>query len=143
MLPWPSPIRDENILTPLPHAPEDYLNGTIHHLPDISLRDLYELPYSGSLSPNYNYALMMASVHLLNRAKSIREDPAPSQTTFRSLKLATLSRSPRLDNPSVYTEIMDASTHFFAKLPPSARIETLSSAQWTNFDVPMIVSPIT
>jgi hypothetical protein len=143
MLPWPSPIRDENILTPLPHAPEDYLTGAIHHLPDISLRDLYELPYAGASPPNYTYGLMMASIHLLNRAKSVREEPTLLQATYRSLQHNTaLSRCPRLDNPSVYTEIMDATNHFFAKLPPSARLDTLSSAQWTNFDVPMIVSRI-
>jgi hypothetical protein len=141
MLPWPSPIRDETILTPLPYAPDDYLTGSIIHLPDISLRDLYELPYSGALPPNYNYGLMMAALHLLDRAKSVREGPISTQGTFRELAHGPgVSRSPRVDLPAVYREIMDAASHLFAKLPPSARIDINSPVPWISFDVPMVVS---
>jgi hypothetical protein len=142
MLPWSSPIRDETILTPLPYAPDDYLNGSIVHLPDISLRDLYELPYIGAPPPNYNYGLMMAALHLLDRAKSIREGPITPQGTFRELAHSSaVSRSPRSDTPAVYREIMDTANHLFGKLPPSARLDIHSSAPWTSFDVPMLVSP--
>jgi hypothetical protein len=141
MLPWPSPIRDETILTPLPYAPDEYLTGSIVHLPDISLRDLYELPYSGAPPPNYNYGLMMAALHLLDRAKSIREGPISTQGTFRELAHGPgVSQSPRVDMPAVYREIMDAANNLFAKLPPSARIDLQSPVPWISFDVPMLVS---
>lgn len=140
MLPWASPIRDETILTPLPYAPDDYLTGSIVHLPDVSLRDLYELPYTGAPPPNYNYGLMMAALHLVDRAKSVRETPI-SQGTFRELAHGSaVSRSPRVDTPAVYGEIMDAANHLFGKLPPSARIDIHSPAPWVSFDVPMLVS---
>ena len=143
MLPWPSPIRDETILTPLPYAPDDYLTGAIAHLPDISLRDLYEQPYTGAAPPNYSYGLMMASLHLLDRAKSIREGPVSSQATFRDLSRDTVvSRSPRLDSPAVYREIMDGANYLFGKLPSSARIDIHSSVPWISFDAPMLVSPL-
>jgi hypothetical protein len=142
MLPWPSPIRDETILTPLPYAPDEYLTGAIAHLPDISLRDLYELPYNGAPPPNYNYGLVMASLHLLDRAKSLRSGPISSQATFRELaQNSAISRSPRVDTPVVYREIMDAANHLFAKLPPLARIDIDSPVPWTSFDVPMLASP--
>jgi hypothetical protein len=141
MLPWPSPIRDETVITPLPYAPDDYLTGSIVHLSDVSLRDLYELPYVGAPPPNYNYGLMMAALHLLDRAKSIREGPISTQGTFRELAHGpAVSRSPRVDMPAVYREIMDAANHLVAKLPPSARIDLQSPVPWISFDVPMLVS---
>lgn len=141
MLPWPSPLRDETILTPLPYAPDDYLTGATAHQPDFSLRDLYESPYTGAPPPGYNYGLMMAALHLVDRAKATREGPISSQATFRELAHASSSsRSPRSDNPAVYREIMDAANNFSGKLPPSARIDIHSSVPWISFDVPMLVS---
>jgi hypothetical protein len=142
MLPWPTPIQDETVLTPLPHSPDAYLDGSVQHLPDISLRDLYEMPHSGSRPYGYIYGLMLASVHLLQRAKTVRTDRLESQTTYRALatKQAPATRSPRIDNPAAYTEIMDATSHLLATLPMDARVDMFSPVPWTDSDVPMIVS---
>jgi hypothetical protein len=135
-------MRDETILTPLPHAPDDYLTGAVAHLPDISIRGLYEMPHNDTFPPTFLFSILMAAMHLLNRAKMLRDDPLPTPSSFRALAAhdAGTSKSLRMDNPSVYTEIMDAANCLYAKLPPSSKIETLSSTPWTNFDVPMLVS---
>lgn len=144
MLPWQTPINDDTILTPLPYTPELYLDGTIRSLPDINLRDIYEMPHSGSKPMNFSYAILLASVHLLHRAKTLQSDRPESHTTYRSLanRKPGLTRCLRQENPAAYTEIMDAAKYIHANLPPDARLDLLSSSPWTNPDVPMIVSPL-
>lgn len=142
MLPWQTPIRDETILTPLPYAPDLYLDGTIHSLPDINLRTLYELPYNGrGQALNCSYATLVASTHLLNRAKSLRTDAAEDQTTFRALAKRSSSkiRCLRIENRAGYTEIMDTAKYIHANLPEDSRLDVNSATPWTNPDVPIIV----
>lgn len=147
MLPWQSPIRDETILTPLPYAPERYLDGTIHSLPDVNLRTIYELPYNGNngvhQALNTSYAALIAATHLLNRAKSLRADGPEFQRTFRSLANRSTSgtRCLRIENQAAYTEIMDTAKYIHGNLPEDAQFDMLSSTPWTNPDVPIIVRP--
>lgn len=146
MLPWPTPIHDETILTPLPYPPEYYLDGTIHNLPDVNLRNLYEWPHTLAPPINFTYALVLASVHLLHRAKTLR-DKAPAQldTTYRSLSRANTtvgngSRCVRIEDQAAYTEIMDAAKYIQANLPSEAKLDMMSPTPWTNPDIPIIVS---
>jgi hypothetical protein len=53
MLPWPVPFQDDQITTPLPLAPESYLDGTVHRVPDIQLRDIYEMPFGSEMKIDY------------------------------------------------------------------------------------------
>lgn len=141
MLPWPTPIQDDTILTPLPYSPDVYLDGSIHSLPDISLRDLYEMPHSGLRPLGYTYGLMMAAVHLLQRAKTLRTDRLESQNTYRSLRnqQVPVTRCPRVENPAAYKEIMDAASHIHANIPSELRVDMFSPVPWDNADVPMVV----
>lgn len=142
MLPWQTPLHDETILTPLPYPPDLYLDGSIHTLPDINLRDLYEMPYTGRQPINSSYATLLASAHLLHRAKALRSEPVEAQTTYRSLAThrSSGSRCLRIENSAAYTEIMDTAKYLHANLPESARLDMMSSTPWTNPDVPIIVS---
>jgi hypothetical protein len=144
MLPWKSPIHDETILTPLPYAPDLYLDGRIHSLPDMNLRDIYELPYTNAKLINSSYSTLLAATHLLTRAKFLRAGGPESPSTYRSLanRPAGGPRCLRIENQAAYNEIMETTKYIHANLPDSAKLDMLSPTPWTNPDVPIIVCPV-
>ncbi|WVQ73976.1 hypothetical protein IAR50_003557 [Cryptococcus sp. DSM 104548] len=108
--PWPSLLRDEMIITPLPRPPDDYLNGTILQVPDITIRTLYTAPLKNDPRPlNSLYSFLFASLHLFHRASTVSNREIESPMSYRLLAAldgeGVGERSPREAYPDVCAEI--------------------------------------
>ncbi|KAL0255438.1 hypothetical protein I308_100242 [Cryptococcus tetragattii IND107] len=102
---WAGLVKDESIITPLPRPPEDTLNSATQSIEDMTLRDLYDLPYrTNPLRFEPLYTLLLAGVHLFTRASNLTSNPPESGLSYRSLSL-TSSASVRRRFPEACEEI--------------------------------------
>lgn len=143
MMPWETPIRDDLIITPLPRDPSAYFDGTILREPDMTLRDIYELPHVPKTKIKYHAAILMSAIHLVHRAKTLRSELPEARPTFR--ELGRHSRAPkhtfcaRQDHPAAYQELMDSSQYLLNNMPTEHQIRWLDpTAPWDNDDVPLV-----
>ncbi|WVQ99674.1 hypothetical protein IAU59_006813 [Kwoniella sp. CBS 9459] len=143
---WPSAIRDDQIITPLPRPAEDYHTSLVHVEPDITLRDLYDLPHRQKVKPFtslYKYTLTVC--HLVHRAISLSS--LPPETAAASYRALTHGRSPSLSgqtssirksHPIAYEEIMNASLWLEENMPQQWKVNPTGSQIWTAPDVPVV-----
>ncbi|WRT66600.1 uncharacterized protein IL334_003559 [Kwoniella shivajii] len=141
---WPSAIEDESITTPLPRPKEDYHNLEIMmSQPDITLRDLYNLPYQEKATPLRSlYAYLLVSEHLNYRAtKLAAQSPAGISSSYRFLaQLGSHSTAsvPREHYPAAYKEIMDTSYWLENNMPEDWKFQFLHDPSWIEPDIPII-----
>ncbi|KAK8864641.1 hypothetical protein IAR55_001891 [Kwoniella newhampshirensis] len=142
-VPWPSAISDENVTTPLPRPPEDFQDGKINSQPDITLRDVYELPFS-KCPPrlDFFYGYYFVAVHLLHRARRLRHRLPEVQNTYRAINRKSPSRpglpSPKRDHPQAYMEIMGMVAWVEETIPAQWKVRVNETPCWDNPDVPVM-----
>ncbi|ODN80573.1 hypothetical protein, variant 1 [Cryptococcus amylolentus CBS 6039] len=140
--PWPSLLRDEMILTPLPRPPDDYLNGTILQVPDVNLRTLY----NGPLTDDHRgidslYSFLFASLHLFHRASTVSSREIESPMSYRLLSTLDPTRSPREAYPEVCEEITGMCVWVESIVPDRWSIHASAGQEaegWKNQDAPII-----
>nr|XP_018262996.1 uncharacterized protein I303_04486 [Kwoniella dejecticola CBS 10117]OBR85154.1 hypothetical protein I303_04486 [Kwoniella dejecticola CBS 10117] len=120
---WPSSIKDHNVTTPLPRNKADYSSNALIDEPDLSLRDLYDLPHrSDARAPRSLYAYILIAEHLIHRSMTLTQQPAESvSSSFRSQSV--FAKGPH--------QMMIPSIHY-----PIAFKEILATAQWLEDQMP-------
>ncbi|KIR26936.1 hypothetical protein I309_04102 [Cryptococcus deuterogattii LA55] len=139
---WAGLVKDESIITPLPRPPEDIFNSATQSIEDMTLRDLYDLPYRTN-APRFEplYTLLLAGVHLFTRASNLTSNPPESGPSYRSLSL-TSSASVRRRFPEACEEIALTCTYLEEDMSQKWPLEDGPEGQygkgWLIEDVPVI-----
>ncbi|WVF71182.1 hypothetical protein IAT40_005982 [Kwoniella sp. CBS 6097] len=139
---WPSAIRDEQITTPLPRPAEDYHTSLVHVDPDVTLRDLYDLPHREKVKPfNSFYKYILVACHIVHRAMNLSSTtPEAAVSSYRSLGQSSTSRSHPLRkmHPVAYQEIMSTSLWLEDNMPQKWKVNRTETPMWTAPDVPVV-----
>ncbi|ORY26130.1 hypothetical protein BCR39DRAFT_470688 [Naematelia encephala] len=140
-MPWPTGMKDETILTPLPRHPDDYMNGPIHRVPDFYIRDIYLLPHRPDLEmPTYPPAILCIATHLVVRAKHLAENQTEHDQSFLALGAQQAPKGrfhARRDAPRAYKELSEAIDAVLFRMPSNHRINLLETPPWSNAEVPL------
>ncbi|OCF74369.1 hypothetical protein I204_04740 [Kwoniella mangroviensis CBS 8886] len=138
----PSTIRDEEIITPLPRLREDFLSDALFKEPDMTLRDLYDLPYRDNASPPKSiFGYILAAEHLIYRAMNLLSQPPENMmSSYRTLGLFGSSQvwTPREHYPTAYKEIMETSLWLEEKIPEDWKMNFLITGKWGEPDIPIV-----
>nr|ODN93023.1 hypothetical protein L204_05202 [Cryptococcus depauperatus CBS 7855] len=136
---WPSMIKDEVIITPLPRPPEDYLNRTIRKVRDINFRDLYDLPFrQNSEGLDFIYGLLFSVAHLHHRARTLSSHISETSPSYRSLD-STVQSPVRERYPEAFDEILRTCEWLEDHIPSQWRLDGEEEG-WSHVDVPVLYS---
>ncbi|WVW84231.1 hypothetical protein I302_106261 [Kwoniella bestiolae CBS 10118] len=139
---WPSTLRDEEIITPLPRSREDYFSDILHSEPDMTLRDLYDLPYRDNpIPPKSIFCFIIAAETLIYRSMTLLDQPPESlASSFRSMGLFGTSQkfTPREHYPTAYKEIMETSIWLESHIPEEWTAKFILNHTWAEPDIPIV-----
>ncbi|WVN91033.1 uncharacterized protein L203_106280 [Cryptococcus depauperatus CBS 7841] len=136
---WPSMIKDEVIITPLPRPPEDYLNRTISKVQDINFRDLYDLPFrQNSEGLDFIYGLLFSVAHLHHRARTLSSHISETSPSYRSLD-STVQSPVRKRYPGAFDDILRTCEWLEEHIPSQWRLDGEGEG-WSHVDVPVLYS---
>ncbi|OCF30694.1 hypothetical protein I316_07658 [Kwoniella heveanensis BCC8398] len=139
---WPSAIRDDQIITPLPRPAEDYHTSLVYVEPDVNLRDLYDLPHRKDVKPFKTLdQYKLVACHLVHRAMGLSSTPPENaSTSYRSLSQSSVipTVSSRKRHLVAYHEIVTTSIWLEENLPQKWKVNRTQKPMWTAPDVPVV-----
>ncbi|WWC69978.1 uncharacterized protein I206_103922 [Kwoniella pini CBS 10737] len=138
---WHSAIKDQDVTTPLPRNKADYLTDALLNEPDITLKDLYDLPHrSDSPAPKSLYTYLLIAVHLIHRSMTLSQQPAESvAASFRSQSVFAKSLDhkiiPSVHHPIACKEIATTAEWLEANMPEEWGTSFMDNAKWQEPEV--------